>query len=239
MKLAVIPARYASTRLPGKPLQDLDGLPLIIRVYKAVEKTKLFDKIVIATDDKRIIDTAEKYQAVAEMTSLDHKSGTDRVAEIAQKYPSEIVVNIQGDEPFISYQPLADLLESFIDKKVQVASLMHRGVNKENDPNSVKVVCDKDNFSLYFSRCEIPYNRSDEEIESFIHIGVYAFRSEALQNFVQLPQSRLEKIEKLEQLRLLENGIKLKMIETDYNGFGIDTPEDLAKARGLMKNDHK
>jgi 3-deoxy-manno-octulosonate cytidylyltransferase (CMP-KDO synthetase) len=234
MKLAVIPARYASTRLPGKPLQDLRGLPLIIRVYNAVVETELFDKIVIATDDERIIKVAEKYGAVAEMTSVKHNSGTDRVAEIAKKYPAEIIVNIQGDEPFISYQPLADLLKSFADKKVQVASLMHKGINKENDPNSVKVVCDKDNFSLYFSRCGIPYNRSEKEIDSFYHIGVYAFRTEVLQNFVLLPQSRLEKIEKLEQLRFLENGILLKMVETSYNGFGIDTPEDLEKARRLI-----
>lgn len=231
MKLAVIPARYASTRLPGKPLQDIAGLPMIIRVYRAVEETNLFDKIIIATDDERIIEAAVAYGALAEMTAETHQSGTDRVAEIANKYSAEIIVNIQGDEPFISQKPLKELLQVFDDENVQIVSLMHHCEFIENDPNSVKVVCDKDNFSLYFSRSALPYNRTEENITQFCHIGVYAFRADALRRFVSLPPSRLEQIEKLEQLRALENGMKIKMVETDYSGFGIDTPEDLEEAR--------
>lgn len=237
MKLAVIPARYASTRLPGKPLQDLVGLPLIIRVYRAVEATKLFDKIIIATDDERILQIAEKYQAQAEMTAAEHQSGSDRVAEVARRYPADIVVNIQGDEPFIERSALLELLKAFSSEEIEVASLMHRKLAIDNDPNSVKVVCDKAGFALYFSRAAIPYNRSQEIIDCFEHIGVYAFRAEALQKFVSLPVSELEKIEKLEQLRLLENSIKLKMVETDYDGFGIDTPQDLERAKQLLQKD--
>ncbi|MFO7896883.1 MAG: 3-deoxy-manno-octulosonate cytidylyltransferase [Candidatus Cloacimonadales bacterium] len=234
MKLAVIPARYASTRLPGKPLQMLADLPMIIRVYRAVEETQLFDKIIIATDDQRIIESAKKYDAVAEMTAPEHQSGTDRVAEIARQYAAELIVNIQGDEPFITRSPLQDLLEAFTDESVEVASLMHRKLAGTNDPDTVKVVCDKANHALYFSRANIPFNRSQEITDCYEHIGVYAFRAELLQKFVSLPVAKLEAVEKLEQLRLLENGFKIKMVETDYRGFGIDTPQDLERAKELL-----
>ena len=234
-KIAVIPARYASTRLPGKPLRKIAGIPMIIRVYNQVKKSELFDEVIIATDDERILKLAEKYSAKVMITSSKHKSGTDRIAEVSNKYDAEIIVNIQGDEPFISKKPLQDLLECFMDKDVQVVSLMHKENKDADNENVVKVVCDKAGFALYFSRAKIPFSRVEEDVDYFKHIGVYGFRKNALKIFVNLPQSRLEKIEKLEQLRLLENGIKIKMVETAYNGFGIDTEEDLIKAEEMLR----
>ena len=195
----------------------------------------LFDEVIIATDDERIMNVAKEYSAKAMMTSLKHQSGSDRIAEVCKDKSADIIVNIQGDEPFISKKPLADLIASFKDEEVQVASLMHKENEDAENENVVKVVCDQNNFALYFSRAKIPFSRIDTEVDYYKHIGVYAFRKPALEKFVNLPQTRLEQIEKLEQLRLLENGIKIKMIETDYDGFGIDTEEDLAKAEQILK----
>lgn len=236
--IAVIPARYGSSRFPGKPLALLNNKPIIQQVYQQVKKSGLFDEILIATDDSRIYEEAMKFNANVVMTSSKHQSGTDRIAEACDKFESDfdIVVNIQGDEPFITKKPLQDLISVFKDKNIQVGSLMHRLESEINNPNNVKVITDNDGFALYFSRSVIPYNRDGlKDILYFKHVGVYAFRRKTLYQFVNLPPSSLEKIEKLEQLRLLENNIKIKMVETNYKGIGIDTPEDLVKAEKIFK----
>lgn len=240
--IAVIPARYESTRFPGKLLAKLGTKPIIQHVYEKAQNSGLFAEVMVGTDDQRIFETVDKFGGKVTLTSKKHTSGTDRIAEVCQKIlccqDADIVVNIQGDEPFISYEPLKALIDSFQDENVQVASLMHKMKKDFANPNSVKVVCDKNNFSLYFSRSLIPFDRDKNEnikSEYFKHIGVYAFRREMLFKFVEMPHGKLEELEKLEQLRLLENGIHLKMIETDYEGIGIDTPEDLEKAKKLLK----
>jgi 3-deoxy-manno-octulosonate cytidylyltransferase (CMP-KDO synthetase) len=236
--IAVIPARYESTRFPGKLLAKLGTKPIIQHVYEQAQKTGLFAEIVVGTDDQRIFEAIDSFNGKVTLTSKKHTSGTDRIAEVCKKIEccqdADIVVNIQGDEPFITTEPLQKLIDAFKNANVEAASLMHRMKKDFDNPNLVKVVCDKDNFSLYFSRSLIPFDRDKNQNtkpEYFRHIGVYAFHRELLFRFVELPKSRLEEIEKLEQLRLLENGIRIKMIETEYDGIGIDTPEDLEKAK--------
>ncbi|NQV17063.1 MAG: 3-deoxy-manno-octulosonate cytidylyltransferase [Armatimonadetes bacterium] len=239
--VAIIPARFASTRFPGKPLAMLGNKSLIQRVYDSATQTDLFDKIIVATDDKRIFDKVEQFGGEVVFTSKHPKSGTDRIAEVCKNLEAEIIINIQGDEPFISKKPLQKLISAFDEPIVQVASLMHKLMEEIENPNIVKVVCDNNNFALYFSRSPIPFIRTphpaprNPQPEFFKHIGVYAFRREALFKFIQLPIGKLEQIEKLEQLRLLENGIKIKMVETSYQGIGIDTPEDLKKAELILQ----
>ena len=231
--IAVIPARYASSRFPGKPLALLNGKPIIKHVYDAAYSSGLFSKVIVATDDERIFNAVTKFGGNVAMTSQNHKSGTDRVVEVCQNIDCDIVVNIQGDEPFVNKKVLADIILAFEDKKTQVATLYHKILDKNdiNNPNVVKTVFDKDGFALYFSRLPIPYNRDNQDnIIYYKHIGIYAFKRDILFEFASLSQSYYENIEKLEQLRLLENSIKIKMVKTDYNGFGIDTPEDLEKA---------
>ena len=238
MKIAaIIPARYNSTRFPGKPLAILGKNPIIQHVYERTKNSGIFDEIIVATDDQRIFDAVENFGGKVVFTSPKHKSGTDRVAEVCSKLDCDIIVNIQGDEPFILEKPLLKLISVFENKEIEVASLMHKIQKNVNNPNNVKVVCDKDNFALYFSRAAIPFPRDSEatKISYYKHIGVYAFRKEILMRFVQLPVGKLERIEKLEQLRLLENGIKIKMVETDYRGIGIDTPADLREAEKILK----
>lgn len=232
--IAVIPARYASSRFPGKPLALLQGKYLIQQVYERVKASCLFEEVIVATDSPKIFAAVKEFNGNVEMTSAEHKSGTDRVAEVCRKKAFDIVINVQGDEPFIEKHVLEKLLDSFHDPGVQVASLMHPLLDNVNNPNIVKVVTDKDRNAIYFSRSVIPFNRNKEKSEYFHHIGVYAFRKEALEDFIKLPQGRLEKLEKLEQLRLLENGRKIKMIKTDYAGFGIDTEADLLKAESMF-----
>lgn len=232
--IAAIPARYNSTRFPGKLLAELKGKPVLQHTYENVLNTGLFAHVVVATDDERIRKVAAGFPANAVMTRDDHASGTDRIAEVCRDIDFDIVINVQGDEPFIGREPLRKLIQAFAEPQVQVASLMCRFEKDFTNPNIVKVVCDKNNFALYFSRSPIPFDRDKSGTALYWqHIGVYAFRREALFTFVKLPRSRLEETEKLEQLRLLENGIRIQMVETDYKGFGIDTPEDLERARKL------
>jgi len=234
--IAVIPARYSSTRLPGKPLKKLNKKTLIQHVYENAVNTDLFSEVVVATDDSRIFDHVTDFGGNVKMTSPNHKSGTDRIAEVCQNKCFDLVINIQGDEPFISFEPLSALIKEFKNKNVAVASLMHKINNDIENPNNVKVVCNKCNFALYFSRSIIPFNRGiDDKFSYFKHIGVYAYRKKVLYDFVTLPVGVLESIEKLEQLRLLENDIAIKMVETEYSGFGIDTPHDLEKARNFLR----
>lgn len=232
--IAVIPARYSSTRFPGKALALLNGKPIIQHVYEAAEQSELFSKVIVATDDERIAKAVHSFNAFVVMTSSEHKSGSDRIAEVIENMDCDVVFNIQGDEPFITKQPLSDLKDVFHDPTVQVASLMHEMTNEEEivNPNNVKVICDRLGNALYFSRSLIPYDRDKtQQVTYWKHIGVYAYLKKTLLRFVAIPQGKLERIESLEQLRLLENGIPIRMVKTAYKGIGIDTPEDLEKAR--------
>jgi 3-deoxy-manno-octulosonate cytidylyltransferase (CMP-KDO synthetase) len=235
--VAAIPARYHSTRFPGKLLEILGRKSIIQHVYDNVLNTHLFDDIIIATDDMRIREHVESFHAKVILTSSEHNSGTDRIAEALENVSCDIVVNVQGDEPFISEEPLRLLLESFSDANVQVSTLITRLLpDKVNNPNLVKVVIDKNQNAMYFSRSLIPFNRDHVQHDAYFqHIGVYGYRKEFLRSFVSMPQSTLEKVELLEQLRILENGYKIHTVKTYYQGFGIDTKEDLLKAESLLK----
>ena len=239
--VAVIPARFASTRFPGKPLALLGKKSLIQHVYDSTSQTGLFDRTIVATEDKRICEKVEQFGGEVVLTSKHHRSGTDRIAEVCRNLEAEVIINIQGDEPFISKEPLQKLISVFENPIDKVASLMHKSFKDIENPNIVKVVCDVRNYALYFSRSPIPFVRNpnfsscNSHSEFFQHIGIYAFRREALFKFIQLPMGKLEQIEKLEQLRLLENGIRIKMVETSYQGIGVDTPEDLKKAEIILR----
>ncbi len=239
--IAVIPARYASTRFPAKLLQDLGGKTVILRTYEAAKNTQLFDDVFVVTDSDLIYNNIISHGGKAIMSIKEHESGSDRIAEAVSNLDVDIVVNVQGDEPFINAEPLAKVIEVFkndADKKVDLASLM-REINDEseiNNPNNVKVVVDQNGFALYFSRSVIPYPRDENaSVRYFQHIGIYAFRKQALLDFSSLPMKSLEISEKLEQLRYLEYGKRIKMVETTHIGIGIDTIEDLEKARLLFK----
>ncbi|HNW99855.1 MAG TPA: 3-deoxy-manno-octulosonate cytidylyltransferase [Candidatus Cloacimonadota bacterium] len=232
--IAVIPARYSSTRFPGKALALLNGKPIIQHVYEATVNSGLFDQVIIATDDDRISHAVHDFHGRCCMTSPDHKSGSDRIAEVVRDMDCDVVFNVQGDEPFISREPLSALKDAFLDKTVEVASLMHIMQDEDDivNPNNVKVVCDSLGDALFFSRSVIPYDRDNTgKVTYWKHIGVYAYRKQTLLRFITLPQGKIERIESLEQLRMLENGIRIRMIKTDYMGIGIDTPEDLEKAK--------
>jgi len=231
--VAVIPARYASVRLPQKPLQMLAGKSLIQRVYEAVTHTNLFEKVIIATDHPVIFTHCLGFQAEVKMTSPKHNSGTDRMHEALQGIDCDIAINIQGDEPFITKEPLEKLISAFTDDSVNCASLMHTfdDATDAQNPNFVKVIVDNRSDAIYFSRSVIPYDREHtQNVTYYKHIGVYAYRPDTLKLFVSFPKGRYEAIECLEQLRLLENGIKIRMVQTEYRGIGIDTLEDLHKA---------
>ncbi|MFZ4672301.1 MAG: 3-deoxy-manno-octulosonate cytidylyltransferase [Flavobacterium sp.] len=240
--IAVIPARYASTRFPAKLLQDLVGKTVILRTYEAAKNTNLFDDVFVVTDSILIYDEIISNGGKAIMSIKEHESGSDRIAEAVENLDVDIVVNVQGDEPFINKEPLAKVLEVFrndYDKKVDLASLMVEMTNEEDiqNPNIVKVVTDQSGFALYFSRSVIPYPREvNVGVRYMKHIGIYAFRKESLLAFYRLPMKSLEATEKLEQLRYLEYGKRIKMLETAHIGVGIDTPEDLEKARKLIKS---
>ncbi|PIF63084.1 3-deoxy-manno-octulosonate cytidylyltransferase [Flavobacterium sp. 11] len=239
--IAVIPARYASTRFPAKLMQDLGGKTVILRTYEAAINTQLFDDVFVVTDSDLIFDEIVSHGGKAIRSIKEHESGSDRIAEAVENLDVDIVINVQGDEPFIDAEPLAKVIEVFkndLDKKVDLASLMREITNEDdiNNPNNVKVVVDQNGFALYFSRSVIPYPREKNVgVRYMQHIGIYAFRKQALLDFYSLPMQSLEASEKLEQLRYLEFGKRIKMIETTHVGIGIDTPEDLEKARRMIK----
>ena len=231
--VAVIPARYAATRFPGKLMQMLGKKTIIRHVYDNTVATGLFSDVFIVTDSVIIYKEIKENNGKAIMSKKEHESGSDRIAEAIAEMNVDIIVNVQGDEPFIKKEPLEKLVRLFNEPGVQVASLM-RKISKEeaSDPNNVKVVTDRSGHALYFSRSIIPYQRDEKKnAEYFLHVGVYAYKKDVLMSFTKWPQSSLEKNEKLEQLRYLENGIKIKMAETAYNNIAIDTPEDLEKAK--------
>ena len=236
--IAMIPARYGSTRFPGKMLARLGGKTVIQSTYDAVIRTGLFDDVVVATDSELIYDEIEKNNGHVVMTATTHGSGTDRIAEACRNMAFDVVVNVQGDEPFTTKKPLEKLLEVFSDDHVQIASLIQKlkNIDQINDPNYVKVVLDNQGFALYFSRAQVPW-QYDKEITAvyYEHIGIYAYRKDALLRFSEAPSGRLEFVEKIEALRILEMGEKIKMVETEYMGIEIDTPEDLERANAFIR----
>lgn len=238
--IAVIPARYASTRFPAKLMQDLGGKTVILKTYEAAVNTNLFQDVFVVTDSDLIFSEIVSHGGKAIMSIKEHESGSDRIAEAIVNLDVDIVINVQGDEPFINAEPLKEVIEVFkqdTDKKVDLASLMREITNKDeiNNPNNVKVVVDQSSFALYFSRSVIPYPREENVgVRYMQHIGIYAFRKQALLDFYSLPMKSLEASEKLEQLRYLEFGKRIKMIETTHVGIGIDTPEDLDRARLML-----
>lgn len=238
--IAVIPARYASTRFPAKLMQDLGGKTVILRTYEAAINTELFDDVFVVTDSDLIYDEIVSNGGRAIRSIKEHESGSDRIAEAIEHLDVSIVVNVQGDEPFIDAEPLAKLIEIFrhdATQQVDLASLMREIKNEDEiqNPNNVKVVVDQNEFALYFSRSVIPYQREKNVgVRYYQHIGIYAFRKQALLDFFHLPMKSLEASEKLEQLRYLEFGKRIKMVETTHVGIGIDTPEDLEKARKML-----
>jgi 3-deoxy-manno-octulosonate cytidylyltransferase (CMP-KDO synthetase) len=235
--IAMIPARYAASRFPGKLMQKLGEKTVIRRVYEAALQTGLFYDVVVVTDSDVIEEEISKAKGSVIRSKKEHESGSDRIAEAAEELDVDIVLNVQGDTPFIKKAPLEKLLKLFDDETVQVASLMQLITDKEviTDPNRVKVCVDKKNNSLLFSRSVIPYPRNERADAAYYeHIGVYAFRKQALLNFTKWPITPLEDAEKIECLRYLENGIPLRMALTEYIGVSIDTPEDLEKAKSLL-----
>jgi 3-deoxy-manno-octulosonate cytidylyltransferase (CMP-KDO synthetase) len=224
--IAVIPARWQSSRFPGKPLALLNNKPVIQHVYENVLNSGIFEQVIVATDSQNIFDAVHAFGGSAQMTSSDHHSGTYRVAEVCQNIDFDIVVNVQGDEPFISAEPLKLLTDAFHDPLVKVASLMHFITGRIDDHNLVKDVCDNQGAALYFSRAVIPFNRDyNPEAYYYGHVGVYAFRKETLLKFIELPPAKLENIEKLEQLRALENGFSILAKKIIHTCDGIDTPK--------------
>lgn len=236
--IALIPARYGATRFPGKLMQPLGNMPVIRHVYNNAVATGLFDEVWVITDSEIIFQEIVVHGGKAKRSRRSHESGSDRLAEAASDFDAEIIVNLQGDEPFLKKEPLEKLVCLFDDPAVQVGSLMRKISYEEAiNPNSVKVVVDKYNDALYFSRSVIPYPReANASVDYFLHVGVYAYRKKTLLAFSEWPVSRLEQIEKLEQLRYLENGIKIRLAETDYHTIAIDTPEDLERAAALLKS---
>ncbi|MBA5791308.1 3-deoxy-manno-octulosonate cytidylyltransferase [Flavobacterium sp. xlx-214] len=239
--IAVIPARYASTRFPAKLIQDLGGKPVVVQTYLATVATQLFDEVLVATDHEIIYNLLQQHQVNVVMSSDTHESGSDRIAEVIQNVECDVIVNVQGDEPFVSKENLQSLIEVFekdSQNAIDLASLMFEITDLEviQNPNNVKVVIDENNKALYFSRAAIPFPRDGKSyVPYYQHIGVYAYRKQALLDFTTWQMKGLEATEKLEQLRYLEHGRTLQMVKTQHIGVGIDTKEDLDKARLLWK----
>jgi len=235
--IALIPARYDATRFPGKLMADLGGKSVIRRTYDETIETNLFNEVIVVTDSEIIFNEITSHGGRAVMSKKEHESGSDRIAEAAAEMDVDIIVNVQGDTPFIKKQPLQKLLNQFDDPSVQVASLMQvlKDQTEIGDPNFVKVAVDQKMNSLFFSRSVIPYPRDKHTTVTYYeHIGVYAFRKKALIDFTTWPVTPLEAAEKIECLRYLEHGIPLRMVVVDYIGIEIDTPEDLKRATKLI-----
>lgn len=239
--VAVIPARYQASRFPGKLMEILGDQTVIATTYQNVIDTQLFDEVFVATDSELIYNEIQLIGGKAVMTG-NHETGSDRIAEAVSNIDCDIVVNVQGDEPFLKKEPLKKLISVFDEdhqEEISLASLKIKltELTEIQNPNNVKVITDKEGFALYFSRSVIPYPRETSvDAEYFKHIGVYAFRKKALLNFAKLDMRPLEIAEKIECIRYLEYGMKIKMIETNFVGVGIDVPEDLEKAREILKN---
>ena len=229
--ICVIPARYSSTRLPGKPLKDICGKPMICRVYDRAKAAKSISEVIVATDDERILKAVEENSGRAVMTRADHKTGTDRLAEVAEKFPEvDVIVNVQGDEPLIEPSLIDELILEFEnDSELKMATVATELTDESEmkNPNNVKVVIDKKNNALYFSRSLIPFPRNSGKAKVYKHIGIYAYRRNFLLEYSKMPPTELEQAESLEQLRALENGYKIRVIKSDCKFVGVDTEEDL------------
>lgn len=249
MIVGVIPARFASTRLMGKPLANIGGKPMIQHTYEQAKKSKLLNDVIIAVDDSKVYDVCKAFKAHVQMTSKDCETGSDRIASIAEQMESaEIIVNIQGDEPFINPRMIDEAIEPLLfDKKVNISTLAKKitTVEELQSKSIPKVVFDYDNYALYFSRSPIPFVRDGKnnleritQVDIYKHIGLYVYRRKSLLQFTQLQPTELEQAEKLEQLRMLENGMKIKIVPTEFESFSVDTPKDLEKARKYYKRFH-
>ncbi|MFC1698661.1 3-deoxy-manno-octulosonate cytidylyltransferase [Candidatus Omnitrophota bacterium] len=242
--IGVIPARYESSRFPGKCLAPIFDRPLIQYTYEAALKATSLEELLIATDDERIVQAVEKFGGRAVLTAKEHQSGTDRLTEVVNPIDAEIVVNIQADEPLIHFSMINDLVDALEQQSdPPMATLIHRieDQNELRDPNVVKAVKDKNNFAIYFSRSLIPHPRSSfnipDQLLFYKHIGLYAYTKDFLFTFTNLPVGELEQVERLEQLRALEHGYKIKLIETNFDTIGVDTPEDLEKVKARIQKE--
>jgi len=234
--IAVIPARLASTRLPRKLLREIAGKPLVGLVYEAVRRSPLLSDVLIATDSDEIMDVCQQHGWNAQMTSSAHRSGTERVHQISHRIAADVYINVQGDEPMVRPEQIAALIQVMENSSVQVGTLMTAAAPEDiHNPNAVKVVTGFDGRALYFSRASIPYDRDSTNPRYHKHLGFYAYRKSALDAFVKLPESALEKSERLEQLRFLENGIAIFVAETPYDSIGVDTEEDLKRVMRNLK----
>lgn len=237
--LGVIPARYRSTRLPGKPLLMIGAKPMIQWVYQAAKTALLIDELVVATDDQRIYDAVINFGGKAELTAADHPTGTDRLAEVARRYQTELIVNIQGDEPLIQGVVIDSVIKPLLEEPglpMSTAKVHLTDPEEVNDASVVKVVTAENGEALYFSRTPIPYPRNAEKAVYWKHIGLYGYRKDFLLKYVDLPQSQLELAESLEQLRVLSNGYRIRVVEVEQDSVGVDTPADLETVRELLEN---
>ena len=245
--LAIVPARFASTRFPGKIIASLGGKPLVLHTYERTCEASLVDQVLIATDAREVAQALAPYGVIPVMTREDHASGTDRIAEVAAEIPAEIVVNVQGDEPLIDPQIIDAAVRALLDDPEVVMATARRLIVDEADitnPNVVKVVCDARGRALYFSRCPIPYIRDAADRGAaaacyWQHIGLYAYRRDFLLAYARMHQTPLERLEKLEQLRILENGYKIAVVDTAYESLGVDVPEDLERVRAIWETRRK
>lgn len=248
--IGVIPARYASTRLKGKPLADIHGKPMIQHTYESALNANLLDRVIVAVDDKRVYQEVKNFGGEVMMTPTEIQTGSDRIAFVVKKIPqAAIIVNIQGDEPFISGKMIDQAIEPMLfDKKVYVSTLAKKinSITELKNPSVVKVVFDYQNYALYFSRAPIPFSRdainSSDKLwvtEAYRHVGLYVYRRDFLLKYSQMEVTDLEQIEKLEQLRILENGFRIKVVETEYESLAVDTKEDLEKARIYFKKNQR
>jgi 3-deoxy-manno-octulosonate cytidylyltransferase (CMP-KDO synthetase) len=236
--VAVIPARFASTRFPGKPLADIDGRPMIEHVYRRAAASRAVSRVIVATDDLRIATTVSAFGGHVRLTRPDHPTGTDRLAEVAAALDCDVVVNVQGDEPLLDPRAITEAVAPFADPSISMTTLYRRidTPAELTDPNVVKVVVDRAGFALYFSRAPIPHLRDPRGgwPPLYRHVGLYAYRRSALMVLASLEPTPLERAESLEQLRALEHGIRIKTVETAYDSIGVDTPEDLEQVRRLL-----
>ncbi|AGB42293.1 3-deoxy-D-manno-octulosonate cytidylyltransferase [Halobacteroides halobius DSM 5150] len=235
--IAIIPARYSSTRLPGKPIKKIKGKAMIQHVYERTAQAQNLDQVIVATDDQRIYQVVKDFGGKVEMTSSQHQTGTDRLAEVANDLEADIIVNVQGDEPLIAPEMIDQAVKPLLeDNNLQMGTLKHPIISAEEleNPNLVKVVTDKNDFALYFSRAPIPYPHQENDITYYKHIGLYVYRREFLLNYADLPATPLEQQESLEQLRALENGYKIKVVKTEHQSIGVDTKDDLEKVRKIV-----
>ena len=234
--IAIIPARLASTRLPRKMLREVAGRPLVTWVYKAVRGCSRLDDVIVATDSEEILDACKKHGCRARLTSAKHRSGTERVHEISQSLAADVYINVQGDEPMVRPEQIDTIIELMTRNEVMVGTLKTPARPEDvANPNAVKVITDFKGLALYFSRATIPHDRDSTNPAYFKHLGIYAYRKPALDQFVALPESSLERAERLEQLRFLENGIPIYAAATPFDSIGVDTEEDLARVQQLLR----